>query len=151
MIEFIKNYIEGFYNVNKSGRKFYPKEFNSNIAYFNLLVFGLTSIFMFFYYPPLAYLFFIIILTSTEADANITNNVNCINIIRKLDMLVILIIILILIQKTKFITVFLLIPLVIVHHWKRMVDNYQDAEIRMNMWHASACIISILAILLNEM
>ena len=106
---------------------------------------------MFFYYPPLAYLFFIIILTSIGSDANITNNINYTDVVRKLDIFVIFIIICILIQKTKFITIFLLIPLVIVHHWKRMADNYQDAEIRINMWHASACIISILSILMNVM
>ena len=144
----IGEYFKGYF---LNGRMHFPETFNSNIAFVNVIAFGLTSIVMFFFYEPLAYLFFLILLTSTESDANISGNKLCNKIVQKLDILIIFITILVLFTKTSLVYCLLLIPIVIVHHWKRDSKDSEDYEIRMNIWHFSASIIAILGITLYSL
>lgn len=147
-MNFIEEYFKGYF---LNGRMHFPETFNSNIAFVNVIAFGLTSIVMFFFYEPLAYLFFLILLTSTESDANISGNKLCNKIVQKLDILIIFITILVLFTKTSLVYCLLLIPIVIVHHWKRDSKDSEDYEIRMNIWHFSASIIAILGITLYSL
>lgn len=142
-MNFIKEYFKGYF---LNGRKYFPATFNSNIAFVNIITFGLTSLIMFFFYEPLGYLFFIILMTSSESDANISGNNLCNKIVQKIDIIIIAIIILILFSKTNLIYCLLLIPIIIIHHWKRNVKNSEEYEIKMNIWHFTASIIAILNI-----
>jgi len=146
MISFIENYFKGYF-IN--GRLHFPDKFNSNIAFVNVIAFGLTSLIMFFFYEPLAYLFFLIMMTSTEADANISGNNLCNKIVQKLDIIVIMITIFALFSRVDIWYCLFLIPIVIIHHWKRDTKNIDDYEIKMNIWHFSAAIISLLSITLR--
>lgn len=143
MFNFLKDYFKGYF-IN--GRLHFPDTFNSNIAFINVIVFGLTSLVMFFFYEPLAYLFFLIMLTSTESDANISGNPLCNKIVQKLDIIVILITIVVLYFKLNIWYCLFLIPIVIVHHWKRDTKNPDDYEIKMNIWHCIACIVALLTV-----
>jgi hypothetical protein len=137
----VYDYLNG-YLINS--RKYFPEQFNYEIAQTNCITFGLTSLITFFFHEPLAYLFFLIILTSTEADANLSGNITCTKFIRKLDVIIILIIIVELLKKTgKYYSLFL-IPIILVHHWKRDATDKNDYEIRMNVWHSVATITTIL-------
>lgn len=140
---FLKKYLEGF---TKNTRNYYPEKFNFNISIVNLISFGLTSLLMFFFYQPLGYLFFLIMLTSTEADGNISGNSTCNKIIQKLDILVILITIIIIAFKINWKYYFFIIPLMLVHDWKRYDNSPQDYENKMNIWHFIAGFISVLSI-----
>ena len=142
-MDFIHEYLRGYF-INT--RKYFPKEFNSNIAFVNIIAFGLTSLIMFFFYEPLGYLFFLILMTSTEADANISGNSLCNKVIQKLDMVVIAITILILYSRTNIFYGLFLIPVIIVHHWKREAKDPEEYEIKMNIWHFLASFIAILTI-----
>lgn len=144
----IEEYFKGYF---LNSRKHFPKTFNSNIAFVNIVAFGLTSLIMFFFYEPLGYLFFLILMTSSESDANISGNSLCNKILQKLDILIIFITILVLFTKTSLVYCLLLIPIVIVHHWKRDSKDSEDYEIRMNIWHFSASIIAILGITLYSL
>lgn len=143
MFNFLKDYFKGYF-IN--GRLHFPDTFNSNIAFINVIVFGLTSLVMFFFYEPLAYLFFLIMLTSTESDANISGNPLCNKIVQKLDIIVILITIVVLYFKLNIWYCLFLIPIVIVHHWKRDAKNPDDYEIKMNIWHCVACVVALLTV-----
>lgn len=147
-MNFIEEYFKGYF---LNGRKHFPDKFNSNIAFVNVVAFGLTSLIMFFFYEPLGYLFFLILMTSSEADANISGNTLCNKIVQKLDMLVIAITVLVLFLKTNHFYCLLLIPIVLIHHWKRNDKDPEDYEIKMNIWHFSASIIAILAITLYSL
>lgn len=147
-MNFIEEYFKGYFLNN---RKHFPDKFNSNIAFVNVLAFGLTSLIMFFFYEPLGYLFFLILMTSSEADANISGNTLCNKIFQKLDMLVIAITVLVLFLKTNHFYCLFLIPIVLIHHWKRNDKDPEDYEIKMNIWHFSASIIAILAITLYSL
>jgi len=139
----IEKYFKGYF-INS--RQHYPETFNSNIAFVNILVFGLTSLIMFFFYEPLGYLFFLILMTSSEADANISGNHRCNKIVQRLDILVIAITILVLFSKTNLLYGLFLIPVIIVHHWKRDSRDIEEYEFKINVWHFSASVISILVI-----
>lgn len=147
-MNFIEEYFKGYFS---NGRKYFPETFNSNVAFINILVFGLTSLIMFFFYEPLGYLFFLILMTSSESDANISGNSLCNKIVQKLDIIVIIITILILLYKTNIVYCLLLIPLILVHHWKRNIKDPGDYEIKINIWHFTASIIAILAITLYSL
>jgi hypothetical protein len=142
-MDFIKDYFEGFV---KNTRFHFPETFSSSIAFTNVFVFGLTSIIMFFFHEPLAYLYFLLIFTSSEADGNISQNLDCVNLFRKIDIVVILLIIITVYNKTGALYGLLLIPLMIVHHWKRYDKNPEEYEIKMNVWHYFAAFVSILGI-----
>tara|TARA_Y100000389_G_C17315866_1_gene440421 strand:- start:28 stop:480 length:453 start_codon:yes stop_codon:yes gene_type:complete len=142
-MNFIQEYFKGYF---LNGRMHFPKTFNSNIAFANVISFGLTSLIMFFFYEPLAYLFFLILLTSTESDANISGNKLCNKILQKIDIFVIAITILVLFLKTGILYGLFLIPIILVHHWKRDSKNSEEYEIKMNIWHFVASIIAIFAI-----
>ena len=139
----IEEYFKGYF---LNGRMHFPETFNSNIAFVNVIAFGLTSLVMFFFYEPLAYLFFLILLTSTESDANISGNKLCNKIVQKIDIIIIAITIIVLFLKTNALYGLLLIPIVLVHHWKRDSKNSEEYEIKMNIWHFVASIIAIFAI-----
>jgi hypothetical protein len=147
-MNYIQEYFQGYF---LNGRKHFPNKFNSNIAFVNILAFGLASLIMFFFYEPLGYLFFLILMTSTESDANISGNTLCNKIVQKLDILVIAITILVLFSKTNYFYCLLLVPIVIVHHWKRDTKDSEDYEIKMNIWHFSASVVAILAITLYSL
>jgi hypothetical protein len=147
-MNFIEEYFKGYF---LNTRKYFPDTFNSNIAFVNIVAFGLTSLIMFFFYEPLGYLFFLILMTSSESDANISGNTSCNKIVQKLDILVIAITILILFLKTNHFYCLLLIPLVIVHQWKRDAKNPDEYEIKMNIWHFVASILAILTITLYSL
>lgn len=147
-MNFIEEYFKGYF---LNGRKHFPKTFNSNIAFVNIIAFGLTSLIMFFFYEPLGYLFFLILVTSSESDANISGNNLCNKIVQKLDILVIAITILVLFSKTNYFYCLLLVPIVLLHHWKRDSKDSEDYEIKMNIWHFSASIVAILAITLYSL
>jgi len=142
------NYITEYINGYLKPRQYYPKTFNFDIAITNVLVFGLTSIFLYFFYKPLGYLFFLIIFTSTEADGNISHNDLCNKIVQKLDIIVILIIIYIIWKKTNNYSLLFLIPTIIIHHWKRKAPTELEYNIKMNIWHYSAAILTIYCIVL---
>lgn len=144
----IEEYFKGYF---LNGRKHFPETFNSNIAFVNIIAFGLTSLIMFFFYEPLGYLFFLILMTSSESDANISGNNLCNKIVQKLDILVIAITILVLFSKTNYLYCLLLVPIVLVHHWKRDTKDPEEYEIKMNIWHFSASIVAILAITLYSL
>lgn len=147
-MNFIHEYINGYF-VNT--RKYFPDTFNSNIAFVNVLVFGLTSLIMFFFYEPLSYLFFLIIFTSTESDANIFGNELCNKIVQKIDVIVIAIIVLLLFLKTDKIYGLFLLPVIFIHHWKRDAKNSEEYELKMNIWHFFASFISILTISMHSL
>ena len=147
-MNFIEEYFKGYF---LNGRKHFPETFNSNIAFANIIAFGLTSLIMFFFYEPLGYLFFFILMTSSESDANISGNNLCNKIVQKLDILVIAIIILVLFYKTNYFYGLLLVPIVLVHHWKRDTKDSEDYEIKMNIWHFFTSIVAILAITLYSL
>jgi hypothetical protein len=147
-MNFIEEYFKRYF---LNGRKHFPETFNSNIAFVNIIAFGLTSLIMFFFYEPLGYLFFLILMTSSESDANISGNNLCNKIVQKLDILVIAITILVLFSKTSLLYCLLLIPIILVHHWKRDAKDPEDYEIKMNIWHFSASIMAILAITLYSL
>jgi len=149
MINFIKEYFRPYFLGTR--RKYFPDTFNSNIAFVNVVAFGLTSLIMFFFYEPLGYLFFLIILTSSEADANISGNILVNKIVQKLDILVVFITILVIFSKTSLVYCLLLIPTILVHHWKRDTKDSEDYEIKMNIWHFSSSIIAILVITLYSL
>lgn len=147
-MDFIEEYIKGYF---LNGKKRFPETFNSNIAFVNIVAFGLTSIIMFFFYEPLGYLFFLILMTSSESDANISGNSLCNKIVNKLDIFVIAITILVLFSKTNHFYCLLLIPVILIHHWKRDAKDSEEYEIKMNIWHLSASAIAILAITLYSL
>jgi hypothetical protein len=147
-MNFIEEYFKGYF---LNSRKYFPETFNSNIAFVNIIAFGLTSLIMFFFYEPLGYLFFLILMTSSESDANISGNNRCNKIVQKLDILVIAITILVLFSKTNYFYCLLLVPIVLLHHWKRDTKDSEEYEIKMNIWHFSASIIAILAITLYSL
>ena len=142
-MNFLEEYFKG-YLLN--GRIHFPKQFNSNIAFVNIIVFGLTSLIMFFFYEPLGYLFFLILMTSTESDANISGNDLCNKVVQKLDMIVIAITIIVLFLKTNIFYGLFLIPIILVHHWKRNAKDPEEYEIKMNIWHFVASIVAIFVI-----
>lgn len=144
----IEEYFKGYF---LNGRMHFPETFNSNVAFVNVIAFGLTSLVMFFFYEPLAYLFFLILLTSTESDANISGNKLCNKIVQKLDIIIVAITIIVLFLKTNALYGLLLIPIVLVHHWKRDSKNSEEYEIKMNIWHVVASIISVFAITVYSM
>lgn len=135
------DYLNGYFIDT---RTYFPKEFNYEIAQTNCITFGLTSVITFFFHEPLAYLFFIIILTSTEADGNLTNNITCTSLVRKLDVIVIILIIYELFKKMGGKYLLFLVPIIIIHQWKRDATDETDYEIKMNVWHSVAAIITVL-------
>lgn len=143
-MNYIVEYINGYFKE----RQYYPKTFDFDIAINNVLVFGLTSIFLFFFYEPLAYLFFLIIFTSTEGDGNISHNNLCNKIFQQIDKIIILLIIFTIWKKTHNYSLLFLIPIIIIHHWKRKANNELEYNIKMNIWHYSAAIITIYSIVL---
>ena len=147
-MNFIEEYFKGYF---LNGRKYFPTTFNSNIAFTNVVAFGLTSLIMFFFYEPLGYLFFLILMTSSESDANISGNIICNKIVQKLDILVIAITILVLYLKTNAVYSLMLIPIILIHHWKRDAKNSEDYEIKMNVWHFFASFIAILTVTLYSL
>ena len=142
-MNFLEEYFRGYFI---KGRLHFPKTFNSNIAFVNVVAFGLTSLLMFFFYEPLGYLFFLILMTSTESDANISGNDLCNKIVQKLDIIVIALTIFILFIKTSIYYGVFLIPVVLVHHWKRDAKDSKDYEIKMNIWHFISSIIATLTV-----
>lgn len=90
-------------------------------------------------------------MTSTESDANISGNTLCNKIVQKIDIIIIAITILVMFSKTNIVYCLLLIPIIFVHHWKRDAKDSEDYEIKMNIWHFTASIISILAITLYSL
>lgn len=147
-MNFIMNYLKNYFLNN---RPFFPKKFNSNIAFANIVAFGLTSIIMFIFYEPLGYLYFLILITSTESDANISGNSLCNKIVQKIDIIIILITIIVLIYKTNLKYSVFLIPIVIMHNWKRDAKNPEEYEIKMNIWHFFAGFISVLSIVVYSL
>ena len=106
---------------------------------------------MFFFHEPLAYLYFLLIFTSTEADGNISQNLDCIQLFRKIDIIVILLIIITVYNKTGPLYGLLLLPLIIVHDWKRYDKSPEEYEIKMNIWHYFAAVISIFGVTIFSM
>jgi hypothetical protein len=142
-MDFLREYMTGWC-VNT--RLHYPKNFNFSIGLTNVICFGITALLMLCFYEPLAYMYFLLIFTSTEADGNFTGDKKCNEIFKRLDVIVIFCIILILYLKTSIYYALILIPLAIVHNWKRYDKNSEEYEIKMNIWHIFAAFMSCLGI-----